>query len=61
MVLVLGSRLNIRQSSYNWKDFAKNAVIVSVDIDPHEAKKDLIHIDHKIQMDLRIFLENLIK
>ncbi len=55
LVLVLGSRLNIRQSSYNWKDFAKNAVIVSVDIDPHEQKKDLIHIDHKIQMDLRIF------
>jgi len=55
LVLVLGSRLNIRQSSYNWKDFAKNAVIVSVDIDPHEQKKELIHLDHKIQMDLRIF------
>ena len=39
LVLVLGSRLNIRQTSYNWKEFAKNATIISVDIDTLELKK----------------------
>jgi len=57
LVLVLGSRLNIRQTSYNWKEFAKNAIIVSVDIDSLELKKNLIHIDYKIQMDLKIFFK----
>ncbi len=57
LVLVLGSRLNIRQTSYNWKDFAKNAVIISIDIDPIELKKNLVHIDHKIEMDLKFFFK----
>ena len=50
LVLVLGSRLNIRQTSYNWKDFAKNAVIISIDIDPIELKKNLVNINHRIEM-----------
>ena len=58
LVLVLGSRLNIRQTSYNWKAFAKNATIISIDIDPLELKKNLIRIDYKIQMDLRVFFKN---
>ena len=57
LVLVLGSRLNIRQTSYNWKDFAKNAVIVSIDIDPIELKKNLVHINYKIEMDLKFFFK----
>ena len=57
LVLVLGSRLNIRQTSYNWKDFAKNAVIISIDIDPIELKKNLVYINHKIEMDLKFFFK----
>jgi acetolactate synthase-1/2/3 large subunit len=38
-VLVIGSRLNIRQTSYNWATFAKNAFVVHVDIDPSELTK----------------------
>ena len=61
LVLVLGSRLNIRQTSYNWKEFAKNAIIVSVDIDSLELKKNLIRIDYKIQMDLKVFFKKFSK
>jgi len=57
LLLVLGSRLSIRQISYNWKEFAKNAIVVSVDIDSFELKKNLIQIDYKIQMDLKIFFK----
>jgi acetolactate synthase-1/2/3 large subunit len=57
LVLVLGSRLNVRQTSYNWKEFAKNAIVISVDIDLLELNKNLVHIDYKIHMDLKIFFK----
>jgi len=61
LVLVLGSRLNIRQTSYNWKEFAKNATIISVDIDTLELKKNLIQIDFKVSMDLKKFFNKINK
>jgi acetolactate synthase-1/2/3 large subunit len=39
LVIVFGSRLNIRQVSYNWNSFAKNAEIIWVDIDQAEFEK----------------------
>ncbi|MFZ5796775.1 MAG: thiamine pyrophosphate-binding protein, partial [Pseudomonadota bacterium] len=39
LLLVLGSRLNIRQVSYNWKTFARGAYKIWVDIDPVELRK----------------------
>lgn len=36
VLLVLGSRLNIRQISYNWKAFAPDAYQIAIDIDPLE-------------------------
>ncbi len=38
-LLVLGSRLNIRQVSYNWKSFARHAVKIQVDVDEAELHK----------------------
>ena len=55
LVFVLGSRLNIRQTSFNWGSFAKNAVIFHVDIDKSELEKFYLHSDYKIEMDLRDF------
>ena len=59
LVLVLGSRLNIRQVSYNWASFAKNAEIVWVDIDEAELSKPFPNSDYKICSDLRSFLPKL--
>lgn len=58
-LLVLGSRLNIRQVSYNWKDFARNAFKMWVDIDPAELDKPTVRPDLGIVADLREFLEEL--
>lgn len=55
LVFVLGSRLNIRQTSFNWQSFAKGAVIVHVDIDKAELDKFYLHSNHKINLDLRHF------
>lgn len=60
-VLVLGSRLNIRQTSYNWDLFAKNAWIAQIDIDPAELKKPTIKIDFGVEADLTEFFDSLEK
>ena len=59
-LLVLGSRLNIRQVSYNWKNFASNAYKIMVDADKAELDKPTLNIDLKICADLKDFLPALI-
>jgi len=56
LIIVLGSRLNIRLVSYNWKSFAPNAIKVGVDIDEKELNKPTCSFDKKIIMDLREFV-----
>jgi acetolactate synthase-1/2/3 large subunit len=58
-LLILGSRLNIRQTGYDWASFARNAHKIQIDIDAAELKKPFVHIDLPICRDLRIFLETL--
>ena len=48
VLLVLGSRLNIRQISYNWKKFAEDAYKISIDIDPLELEKPTLSLDMPI-------------
>lgn len=52
LLLVLGSRLNIRQVSYNWKSFAREAYKIWVDIDPVELRKPTVVPDMPIVADL---------
>ena len=56
LVISIGSRNNIRQVSYNWENFAKNAKIVSVDIDKAELDKPTIKPDIKIHADAKDFI-----
>lgn len=56
LVLVLGSRLNIRQMSYNWNSFARHALKIQVDVDPAELRKPLFQSDVPIHCDVKVFL-----
>jgi acetolactate synthase-1/2/3 large subunit len=58
LLIVFGSRLNIRQISYNWDSFAKNAEVIQIDIDANELKKPFPKINLPIQADLRNFAPN---
>jgi len=60
LLLILGSRLNIRQVSYNWKSFAPHAFKIQVDVDAAELEKPLVRPDLPVYCDLRIFLEELL-
>ena len=56
-LLVLGSRLNIRQTSYNLESFAKNAWVAQVDVDAAELSKPTYQPDLGIEADLPDFLD----
>jgi len=59
LVICLGTRNNIRQASYNWENFAKNAFKIVVDIDSAELNKPTVVPDLKINADLKDFLPEL--
>lgn len=52
VLLVLGSRLNIRQVSYNWQSFARAAFKIWIDIDPVELRKPNVVPDMPVVADL---------
>jgi acetolactate synthase I/II/III large subunit len=59
LLLILGSRLNVRQVSYNWKSFARRAYKIQVDVDPAELDKPTVKPDLAVTCDLKIFLTEL--
>ena len=60
LLLVMGCRLNIRQISYNYKDFAPKAYKIVVDIDNSELYKPTIHADMPIWADLKDVVNDLL-
>jgi acetolactate synthase-1/2/3 large subunit len=60
-LLVLGSRLNIRQVSYNWRSFARHAFLMQVDVDPAELAKPTVRPHLGIHCDLKIFLREMLR
>ena len=60
-LLVLGSRVNIRQVSYNWENFARHAYKMMVDVDAAEMRKPTLKIDFPVHADLARMLPLLLK
>jgi acetolactate synthase I/II/III large subunit len=56
VLLVLGSRLTIRQISYNWENFARAAFKIVVDIDDAELHKPTVRPDLPVHADVADFL-----
>ncbi len=61
LLLILGSRLNIRQISYNWNSFARFAIKIQVDVDAAELRKPLMRSDIPIWCDVKLFLAEMAK
>ena len=55
-LLIVGSRMCIRQISYNWSSFARHAFTVQVDVDAAELAKPTFHAHLPIHADARQFL-----
>lgn len=61
LVLVLGCRLNIRQISYNWEMFAREAYIIIVDIDRNELNKPTLCPNMPILADAADFIKAMLR
>lgn len=61
LLLSLGCRLSIRQVSYNYESFAREAYKIMVDIDPAELKKPTLNIDMPILADAGDFIDALLR
>lgn len=61
LLLILGSRLNIRQVSYNWENFARKAYKIWVDVDPLELQKPNVRPDLPILAHLGHLLPELVQ
>jgi len=56
LLLVLGSRLPVPVTGYNYKTFSREAKVIVVDIDKDEHSKNTVQIDKFIHSDIKHFL-----
>lgn len=61
LIIVLGSRMNIRTITYNKNDFAKNAYKIMIDIDDQELLKPTFVPDMPIHADVHQAIEMLLQ
>lgn len=61
LLLVVGSRLNVRQTGYAFRAFAPHATIVHVDVDPAELSKPTLRPHVPVVADARRFLHELLR
>ncbi len=59
LVIVLGTRLNLRILSFNWEFFAREAKKIMIDIDENELNKKTFIPDIKIKSDAKVFINDL--
>lgn len=57
LLLVVGSRLGIRQVSYAVETWAREAFVIMVHEDPLEITKPLVHVELPVRADIRKFLK----
>ncbi|HSA83516.1 MAG TPA: thiamine pyrophosphate-binding protein, partial [Patescibacteria group bacterium] len=61
VLLVIGDRLQLTQTSYDYQNFATQAFKIMVDIDEAELTKKTLAIDLPVHADAKVFLEELYK
>lgn len=61
LLLVLGCRMNIRMVSYNYRDFAKDAYKIVVDIDANELQKPTIHPDLPVHANVKDVMQSIVR
>lgn len=59
LVVVMGTRMGIRQVGYDWSSFAPRARVAMVDIDASELHKPTFRVDEPLHADLRHVLPRL--
>jgi len=61
LFISIGARMDLPQTAFNHKNFAKNAKKIVVDIDENEIKKLNMNIDIKLVCNAKLFIDELYK
>jgi acetolactate synthase-1/2/3 large subunit len=61
LLFSLGARLWVRQISYNYAAFAREAFKIAVDVDAAELKKPTLSLDKPIHCDVNMFLKEMLR
>lgn len=61
LIIAIGTRLGMQQTGFNWKEFAREAHIVQVDIDPAELRKGHPRIDQGLCIDADDFMARFVE
>jgi acetolactate synthase-1/2/3 large subunit len=61
LVIVLGSRIDARQTGNQTSEALKNIMFIHIDIDPHELTYSKIKNKYNVNQDLNVFLEQINK
>jgi acetolactate synthase-1/2/3 large subunit len=61
LIICVGTRLSIPVTGYTVKDFAPNAKLLVIDIDPNEHKKTTSRSDYFFHSDLKLFFNSVLK
>jgi acetolactate synthase-1/2/3 large subunit len=61
LVVVFGSRLGLQQTGFNWQQWASNATVVQIDIDPTELAKGHPRVTHPRHADANEVLRLAVK
>lgn len=56
--LIIGSRLGLQQTGFNWEQFVPNGFVVQIDLDAAELNKGHPKVDMPVQGDANHFLRN---
>ena len=57
LIVVFGSRLGLQQTGFNWQQWASEATVVQIDIDPAELHKGHPHVDLPLEADVNQLIE----
>ena len=60
LLITFGTRLASLQTGFNYDDYARNAKIVMVDIDPAELDKAKLHPYMKVECDVKDFIQQML-
>ena len=61
LLLCIGTRLNFRQTGFNYEGWARAAYVIMEDIDPNEMKKPSVHVDMPVWADAKDLMNTLIR
>ncbi|MFH1472029.1 MAG: thiamine pyrophosphate-binding protein [Nanoarchaeota archaeon] len=61
VLLIVGTSMQLRQTSFDYKEFAKGKFIIMADIDPAQLNKKTITPDISVCCDAKIFLEKMLE